>query len=120
MKVSLIASVIAALIISICSIRLVVQSTDPQMTTVDPDSGKAGDVVTVTGENLDKSAVAKLYLTDGTHDIEVAMDEQTATSIKFKIPAAAKPGRLALMVLTTGKTPKLIEQPVKILIEEKQ
>jgi len=35
-----------------------------------------------------------------------------------KIPATTKPGRLALMVLTTGKVPKLIEQPVKVTIEE--
>lgn len=100
------------------SAGLIAQSSDPQMRSVDPMSGKAGVVVTASGENLDKSAVAKLYLTDGTNDIEVRMDEQTATFIKFKIPPSAKPGRLALMVLTTGRTPKLIEQPVKVTIED--
>jgi hypothetical protein len=35
----------------------------------------------------------------------------------MKVPTAAKPGRLALMVLTKGKEPKLIEQPVKVTIE---
>jgi aspartate carbamoyltransferase regulatory subunit len=89
----------------------------PQMRTVEPGNGKAGDLLTVTGENLDKANVAKLYLTDGTHDIEVLMEEQVATAIKFKIPAKAK-GRLALMVLTRGKDPKLIEQPVKVNIDE--
>jgi hypothetical protein len=87
------------------------------MKIVEPGNGKAGDLLTVTGENLDKANVAKLYLTDGTHDIEVPMEEQVATSIKFKIPAKAK-GRLALMVLTRGKDPKLIEQPVKVMIDE--
>ena len=36
---------------------------------------------------------------------------------KFKIPAAAKAGRFSLMILTGGKDPKYIEQPVKVTIE---
>ena len=43
--------------------------------------------------------------------------EQTATAIKFKIPAKAAAGRLALMILTTGKDAKYIEQPVKVTID---
>ncbi len=93
------------------------QSTMPQMQTVDPASGKSGDVVTVTGDNLDQNTVAALYLTDGKNDVQVEITEQTATTIKFKIPANAKSGRLALMVLTKGKDPKYIEEPVKVLIE---
>ena len=89
----------------------------PRMVSVDPGNGKVGDVVVVTGENLQKAAVAKLYLTDGTKDFEVVISEQTETAIKFKIPAKAT-GRLALMVLTAGKDAKLIEQPVKISIDE--
>jgi hypothetical protein len=90
----------------------------PQMKTVEPGNGKVGDLQTVTGENLGKANVAKLYLTDGTNDIEVPIEAQEATSLKFKIPAKAKPGRLALMILTRGKDPKLIEQPVKVMIDE--
>ena len=89
----------------------------PRMSTVEPGNGKKGDVVAVTGENLDKDNVAKVFLTDGKNDTPVEVTEQTATSIKFKIPAA-KAGRLALMILTTGKEPKYIEQPVKVTIEE--
>jgi len=44
--------------------------------------------------------------------------EQSATSIKFKIPAKVPAGRLALMVLTTGKDAKYMEQPVKVQIDE--
>jgi len=61
--------------------------------------------------------VAGLYLTDGKVDIKVPIIEQTATSIKFRIPSEAKPGRLALMVLTKDKPPRLIEEPVKITVE---
>ena len=44
--------------------------------------------------------------------------EQTATTIKFKIPSKAKPGRPALMFLTAGKSPQLMEQPYKITVDE--
>jgi hypothetical protein len=94
------------------------QQAMPRMTSVEPTSAKKGDVVAVTGENLDKDLVAKVYLTDGKNDTVVEVTEQSATSIKFKIPAAKVAGRLAVMVLTTGKEPKYIEQPVKVTIEE--
>lgn len=93
------------------------QAAFPRMTSVEPDTGKVGDVLSVLGENLDKETVAQVYLTDGKNDTKVEVTEQAATSIKFKIPAAIKPGRFALMVLTTGKQPKLIEQPVKVTVE---
>lgn len=93
------------------------QSTMPQMQTVEPASGKTGDVLTASGANLDQNTVAALYLTNGKEDIKVEITEQTATAIKFKIPAGAQSGRLALMVLTKGPNPKFIEEPVKVLIE---
>jgi hypothetical protein len=92
------------------------QEAMPRMSSVDPGSGKAGDVITVTGENLDKANVSKVYLTDDKNDFICEVTGQTATEIKFKIPAKAT-GRLALEILTTGKEPKLITQPVKISIE---
>ena len=92
------------------------QTVMPRMVSTEPANGKVGDVIAVTGENLAKEVVAKLYLTDGKDDHEVQITEQTATAIKFKIPAKAK-GRLALMILTAGKDAKLIEQPVKVTVE---
>src|SRR3982751_4503434 len=92
------------------------QETMPRMSSVEPGSGKTGDVVAVTGENLDKANVSKVYLTNGKDDFECVVTGQTATEIKLKIPAKAT-GRLALMILTSGKEPKLIEQPVKLAIE---
>lgn len=109
--------VVVVLIALAASAVLAAQATLPQMQSVDPASAKAGDVVTVTGENLDQSIVAALYLTNGKEDFKAEITEQTATSIKFKIPSLVKTGRLALMVLTKGKEPKLIEEPVKVLIE---
>ena len=93
------------------------QSVMPRMTSVEPGNGKVGDVLTVAGENLEKKNVAEIYLTDGKNDLPVPVTEQTATAVKIRIPEKAKPGRFALMILTTGKDPKLIEQPVKVTIE---
>ena len=92
------------------------QEAMPRMSSVDPSSGKAGDVVAVTGENLDKANVDKVYLIDDKNDLVCEITGQTATEIKFKIPAKAT-GRMALMILTTGKEPKQIVQPVKVTIE---
>ena len=104
------------LLLAVC-LPACAQQAMPRMTTVDPMSGKAGDVIVAAGENLEKAHVAKLYLTDGKNDVVVEMTEQDATSIKFKIPEKAQPGRFALMLLTTGKDAKLIEQPVKVTVE---
>jgi hypothetical protein len=89
----------------------------PKMTAVVPDTGKAGDILTVEGEFIGKASVAELYLTDGTTDWKCEIVEQSDTVIKFKVPAKAKQGRLSLMVLTAGPQPKLIEEPVKVTIE---
>ena len=98
------------------SVAVWAQEAMPRMSSVDPGNGKKGDVVAVTGENLDKANVTKVYLTDGKNDVECVVTEQTATEIKLKIPDKAT-GRMALMILTGGKEQKLIEQPVKLTVE---
>ena len=102
--------------VSLFAAVLVAQSM-PRMSSVEPGQGKVGDELTVTGENLEKKDVKEIYLTDGKNDVKLPVQEQTATSIKFKIPKEAKPGRFALMLLTAGADPKLIEQPVKVTVE---
>jgi IPT/TIG domain len=89
----------------------------PMMRTIEPELGKVGDMLVIDGENLGQDSVAALYLTDGTVDVKVPIIEQTDVSIKFRIPTAAKPGRLTLMVLTKEKPQRLIEEPVKITVE---
>ena len=114
MKVSVLVSLLLAVGMAVWA-----EQPMPKMVTVDPLNGKAGDVIVATGENLQKDAVAKLYLTDEKNDFACEMLEQTDTTIKFKIPAKVPQGvRLTVMVLTAGKDAKLIEQPVKVEIDE--
>jgi fibronectin type 3 domain-containing protein len=88
----------------------------PKVTTVEPDTGKVGDIVSVKGENLDKSSIGEVYLTDGSHDMKVQIAEQTATEIKFKVPENVKAGRYHILVLTADKK-SLVEQPVVFTVE---
>ncbi len=108
--------VIILLLALITSASLAAQAM-PQMKTVEPDTAKVGDVLSIVGENLDKANVDKVYLTDGTNDFEVTVTDWDSKAMKVKVPEKVKPGRLALMVLTKGKKPTYIEQPVKVTIE---
>jgi len=114
---TLLVVLLALLTTAVLQTTAMAQVSYPHMITVEPDSGKAGDVLVVSGENLAKSAVKDLYLTDGQKDWKTEIVEQTDSSITFKIPADAVPGRFNLMVLTTGAEPRLIEQPVKVNVE---
>ncbi len=106
------------MLVALTALPLLAQDAIPRCTTVEPMSGKVGIEIVVTGENLGKGLVAKLYLTDGKNDIEVAITEQTDKTLKTKIPPTAKVGeRYRLMILTRGKEPKMIEQPVRFEVE---
>jgi hypothetical protein len=85
---------------------------------VQPDSGKIGSVLRIQGAFLGKAKVDEVYLTDHTFDMKVKVLNQTDDSIEFRVPPFVKPGRLQLLVKTTGKEPVLLEQPVYITIEE--
>jgi hypothetical protein len=91
--------------------------TMPRLSSVDPMQAKAGDAITAAGENIGKATVAELYLTDGQKDYKVVMTEQTDTAIKFAVPAKTPAGKYRLMVLTRGKEPTMMVQPVVLTIE---
>lgn len=115
MRLSFILLVLTGLLV--ISFTLSAQAVFPRMTSVEPATAKAGVEVTVAGENLDKANVAEVYMSDGDKDMKVPLTEQAATSIKFKVPDTIKPGRFSLVVLTTTKPAKLIDQPVRLNVE---
>jgi IPT/TIG domain len=89
----------------------------PILHAVNPESAKPGDVVTVSGENLDKSRVTELYLTNGGVDLKVVITDQSATAIKFKVPEKATAGRYTLTVLLAGENPTLLDEPLHLHVE---
>lgn len=102
----------------LAALAVFAQAPMPRCTGVEPFTAKVGDEVTVTGENLDKANVAELRLNDGEAEVKVTITDQTATTIKFKIPGGVKPGRHAL-VTVSKRVPRDLEivQPVKVNIE---
>jgi hypothetical protein len=90
----------------------------PAMSAVSPDSGKTGSVLKIHGIALGKAKVDEVYLSDHTFDMKVKVLSQTDDSIEFRIPPFAKPGRLQLVLRTSGKEPLILEQPLYITVEE--
>ena len=107
----------SVMLMIVLSATILAQAGSPRVDAADPDTGKAGATLAISGENLQKPGVSEVYLTDGKNDVKVEVVEQGDKSIKFKIPAASKPGRYAVMLLTGGKDPKFLEQPVKVTVE---
>ena len=89
----------------------------PIMRTVEQRTAKAGDEVTVTGDNIGKDLVLEVYLTDRTNKVKVEVKQQSSTMVKFIVPANIKPAKYWLMVLANFPEPLLIEQPAPLLVE---
>ena len=83
-----------------------------------PETGEIGSVLKIQGVFLDKTKVDEVYLSDHTFDMKVKVLDQTDDTIEFRVPPFAKPGRLQLVVKTTGKEPEILEQPVYITVED--
>jgi hypothetical protein len=90
----------------------------PQMNTMSAKTAKPGDIIEITGVGLDPAKVDEIYLTDHKFDMKVKLLEQKETLIKLRVPPFAKPGRMQVLVLTKGDEPKLLEQPLYLLIED--
>ena len=111
-----------SLVLSLLSFGLAgsVNAQVPQMSRVQPDCGKIGAVLRVSGVHLDKNKVDEVYLTDHTLDMMVKVLKQGDDFIEFRIPPSVKPGRLQLLVKTAGKQALLLEQPVYIKVEDEK
>jgi hypothetical protein len=90
----------------------------PQMESLSMRNAKPGDVIDIVGIGLSDRKIDEVYLTDHKFDMRVKLLEQNDTLIRFRVPPFAKPGRMQILALTKGDDPKLLEQPLYILIEE--
>lgn len=85
----------------------------PRLAGVEPVKGKAGATVTATGENLGKSQVVAVFLSDANSDYKVAVVEQTAEKIVFRVPAVkADTYNVSLQVRS-----EIFIQPVRFTVE---
>jgi hypothetical protein len=62
----------------------------PQMSAVEPNTGKIGEVVRVHGAYLGKEKVDEVYLSDHTFDMKVKVLDQKDDVIEFPHPAVCE------------------------------
>ena len=93
---------------------LAVAQNAPQVTGVDPASGKVNDTVTLSGNNLGKASVSSVYLSDDKNDYKATIVDQSEEKISMKVPQV-KPGDYNISILVGDK---LFIKPVKFKVEE--
>jgi hypothetical protein len=116
MRVALLRSVLLVFLSALTAAELNSQSM-PMMRTVDPYNAKIGAEVLVSGENLGNDLVAEVYIGVNGKNTKVDLISQTEKELKFKVPKL-KAGPYRLLVLTKGADPAIIEEPVRLVIEE--
>jgi IPT/TIG domain-containing protein len=85
----------------------------PQITGVEPATGKANDTVTLSGNNLGKASVSSVYLSNDKDDFKATIVDQGDDKITMKVPQV-KPGDYNVS-LQVGD--KLFIKPVKFKVE---
>jgi len=93
---------------------LAVAQNAPQVTGVDPASGKVSDTVTVSGSNLGKASVSSVFLSDDKNDFKATIVDQSDDKITVKVPQV-KPGDYNVSVQVGDK---LFIKPVKFKVEQ--
>jgi hypothetical protein len=86
----------------------------PQVTGVDPATGKVNDTVTVSGSDLGKSNVSSVYLSDDKNDYKATIVDQSNDKITMKVPQV-KPGDYNVSIQVGDK---LFIKPVKFKVEQ--
>ncbi|MBZ5697758.1 MAG: IPT/TIG domain-containing protein [Acidobacteriia bacterium] len=86
----------------------------PQVTGVEPSSGKVNDTVTVTGQNLGKDSVSSVFLSDDKNDYKAAIVEQKAEQIVVKVPQV-KPGEYNVSIQVGDK---IYIKPLRFTVQE--
>jgi hypothetical protein len=109
---SLLASAALLAILVLPTRSLVAQGT-PRVTTVDPDSGKANDTVTLTGERLEKSHVSAVFLSDDKDDFKASVVSQAADKIVIKVPGV-KPGNYNVSIQSGDA---IFIQPIRFTVQ---
>ena len=87
---------------------------NPQVTGVDPASGKVNDDVTITGDNLGKATVVAVFLSDDKTDYKATIVDQSADKIVMKVPQVKAGGYNISVQVGTN----ILIKPVKFTVQE--
>jgi hypothetical protein len=116
MRVALFLSVLLVFVFAFAAVELRSQNM-PMMRTVDPYNAKVGAEVLVSGDNLGDKFVAEVYVGAEGKNTKVDVISQTDKELKFRVPKV-KSGPYRVLVLTKGVEPAMIEEPVRLVVEE--
>ena len=92
---------------------LAIAQNAPQVTGIEPASGKVNDTVTVSGNNLGKDSVSSVYLSDDKNDYKTTIVDQSNDKITVKVPQV-KPGDYNISIQVGNN---LFIKPVKFKVE---
>jgi IPT/TIG domain len=84
-----------------------------RVTGVDPATGKANDIVTVAGENLEKKNVSAVFLSDDKDDHRASVVSQETDKIVIKVPEV-KPGEYNVSIQAGNA---IFIQPVRFTVQ---
>jgi hypothetical protein len=93
---------------------MAVAQNSPQVTGVDPASGKVNDSVAVSGSNIGKEAVSAVYFSDDKNDYRATVVDQSDDKITLKVPQV-KAGNYNISIQVGDK---LFIKPVKFKVQE--
>jgi hypothetical protein len=105
---------LALLAAAVLLVPLVFAQAPPQVTAVEPSSGKVNDNITVTGENLGKGTVSAVFLSDEKTDFKAAVVDQAANKIVMKVPQV-RPGDYNVSIEVGTK---ILIEPVRFKVQE--
>lgn len=94
--------------------QIVFAQSAPQITAVDPASGKVNDTITVTGTTLGKTTVVAVFLSDDKTDYKANVVDQADDKIVIKVPEV-KPGSYNISVQVGGS---IFIKPVRFTVQE--
>jgi hypothetical protein len=94
-------------------VRPLVAQNSPSVASVDPDSGKVNDTITITGTNLEKSKVSAVFLSDDKDDHKATVVSQAADKIVIKVPEV-KPGGYNISIQNGNA---ILIQPVRFTVQ---
>jgi hypothetical protein len=93
---------------------LAIAQNAPQVTGVDPASGKVNATLTVSGTNLGKASVSSVFLSNDKEDYKAVIVDQSDDKITLKVPQV-KAGDYNVSIQVGDK---LFIKPVKFKVEE--
>jgi hypothetical protein len=86
----------------------------PRISSADPTSGKVEDTVTLTGENLGKTIVTSVFLSDDKNDYKAEVVDQSDSKIVLKVPKV-KAGQYNFSVQVSTN---IYIEPVRFTVQE--